>query len=442
MTPAAAAAGGPRVGRYRWVICALLFTATTVNDVDRQVIGILKPTLQHDLGWTEIDYGNIVFAFQLAYAIGLLVVGRIIDWLGTKRGLSAALIFWSLAAMAHAAVRSVAGFAAARFALGLSEAGNFPAAIKAVAEWFPKKERALATGIFNSGTNIGAIVAPLIVPPLTLAFGWQAAFLVTGAIGLAWLALWIPMYQAPDRHPRVGAAELAYITSDAPDSATPLPWRAIIGQRQAWAFAVAKFMTDPIWYIFLFWIPDFLYRDHQVDLKSLGLPLIVIYLAADVGSIGGGWLSSALILRGWTVGRARTTAMFICAVAVVPVAFLSEVKSLWGAVALLSVATAAHQGWSANLFTTASDMFPRRAVASVIGFGGMAGAVGGMFIAQLTGHLLELTHSYRVIFIIAGTTYLAALGLFRWIAPTLDPIGSDHTPDVHSGTASSIPTAG
>jgi len=417
-------ATGP-LGRYRWTICALLFLATTVNYIDRQVLSILKPTLQQSLGWSEINYGDIVFYFQLAYAIGLLAAGRIIDVLGTKIGYSLVLVVWSLAAMAHAGVRTVTGFATARFMLGLGESGNFPAAIKSVAEWFPRKERALATGIFNSGTNIGIIVASLAVPPLTLAFGWQAAFIATGAVGLLWLALWIPMYAMPDRHPRVSASELAYIQSDPADPVTPLPVRAILGYRQAWAFAVAKFMTDPIWWLYLFWVPDFLFRTYNINLKTVGLPLMVIYTAASVGSIAGGWLSGSLIKRGWNPNAARKTAMLICATSVLPMVFASGAGSLWLAVGLISLAAAAHQGWSANLFTTTSDLFPRNAVGSVVGFGGMAGAVGGMLIAKITGYLLEVTHSYLVVFIIAGTIYLVALGIFHLLVPRLEPVKID-----------------
>lgn len=412
----------PAAGRYRWVVCALLFAATTINYVDRQVIGILKPTLQAELGWSEIDYGNIVFAFQLAYAIGLLLAGRVIDRLGTKWGYALALLFWSLAAAGHAAARSVAGFTGARFALGLGEAGNFPAAIKSVAEWFPKRERALATGILNSGSNVGAMLAPIVVPALALTYGWQAAFLITGLLGLLWLVLWVPLYESPDRVRRLSAAELAYIRSDPPDPATPIPWRVLVGYRQAWAFATAKFLTDPIWYLYLFWIPDFLSRNLHLDLKSIGLPLVTIYLMADLGSIGGGWLSSSLLKRGWSVNRARKVAMLLCALCTVPIVFAARVESAWGAVALVSLAAAAHQGWSVNLFTTTSDCFPRRTVASIVGFGSMAGAVGGMFIAQLTGYLLHVTGSYVFVFGMAGAAYLTALVIFHLIAPRLEPV--------------------
>jgi len=414
--------GATRFSHYRWVICALVFLATTVNYVDRQVIGILKTTLQKDLGWTEIDYGNIVFAFQTAYAIGLLVVGRVIDKVGTKLGYSLALVFWSLAAMSHAAVRSVAGFSAARFALGLGEAGNFPAAIKSIAEWFPKKERALATGIFNSGSNVGAIVAPLVVPWLTLVYGWQAAFLATGAIGLLWLAAWIPLYGSPDKHPRVSPAELALIQSDPPDPPARLPWGELLMHRQTWAFAIGKFLTDPIWWLYLFWVPDFLQRNHGLNLTTIGLPLVVIYVVADVGSIGGGWLSSSLLKRGWSVNAARKTAMLVCAVSVTPIVFASRAHDLWVAVGLVALAAGAHQGWSANIFTTASDMFPRKAVGSVVGIGGMAGAIGGMLIAKITGYLLQVTGTYLVVFFIAGSMYLLALGVFQILVPKIEPV--------------------
>jgi ACS family hexuronate transporter-like MFS transporter len=429
-----------RVGRYRWVVCALLFFAATINYIDRQVIGILKPTLQQEFGWSEIDYGDIVFAFQFAYAIGLVIAGRFMDRVGTRVGFSLAIIVWSVAAMLHAeAVTigpaiaallglfgltysvSVAGFIAARFALGIGEAGNFPAAIKTVAEWFPKRERAFATGIFNSGTNIGALVAPLVVPWITLRYGWYWAFIVTGAIGFLWLAAWWLVYDAPERHARVSATEMAWIRSDPPESEVRVPWAALLPHRQMWAFALAKFMTDPIWWLYLFWVPDFLNRNHGVNLSSVGLPLVVIYLVADIGSIGGGWLSSTLIKRGWTVNAARKTAMFICAVAVVPMIFAAQAKDMWAAVALISLAAAAHQGWSANVFTLASDMFPRQAVGSVVGFGGMAGAIGGMLIAKLTGAILEFTGSYVPVFLIAGSAYLIALALVHLLVPRLEP---------------------
>ena len=410
---------------YRWTICALLFFATTINYIDRQVIGVLKPTLEAEMNWSEIDYSNIVLAFQLAYAIGLLVMGRVMDWLGTRRGFSFALIFWSLAAMAHALVRSVTGFAAARFALGLGEAGNFPASIKTVAEWFPKKERALATGIFNAGSNVGAVITPLLVPWITLTYGWEWAFIVTGALGFLWLFAWWAFYGSPEKHPKVTPEELAIIQSDPPDATTKIKFRSLLPHRQTWAFAIAKFLTDPIWWMYLYWVPDFLNKSHGITLLDIGLPLVTIYVIADIGSVGGGWLSSVFIKRGWTVNKGRKVAMLICAVCVIPIVFASQVDSLWAAVLIVGLAASAHQGWSANLFTTASDMFPRRAVGSVVGIGGMAGAVGGMIVAKVVGYILEWTGSYLIVFVMAGSMYLIALLIFHILAPTLKPAPVD-----------------
>ncbi len=435
-----------RIGRKRWVICALLFFAATINYVDRQVIGILKPTLQTEFGWTEIDYGWIVFAFQTAYAIGLLGVGRLMDRFGTKKGFSFSIVVWSLAAMAHAwAVAigvftlgifaffgieaatiglsvSVIGFIVARFALGIGEAGNFPASIKTVAEWFPKKERALATGIFNSGTNVGALATPLLVPLIVIYWGWYEAFIITGALGFIWLVFWIVIYKKPEEDPNLSKEELAYIQSDPPEPTTRIPWMKLFPHRQTWAFAIGKFMTDPIWWVYLFWLPDFLNKQHGLDLKSFGLPLAIIYIIADVGSIGGGWISGALIKKGWSVNAGRKTAMLICALAVVPIIFAATTTNLWVAVILIGIAAAAHQGWSANIFTTASDMFPKQAVGSVVGIGGMAGAIGGMFIAKLVAYILDTSGSYVPIFAIAASAYLLALLVIHLLAPKLEPV--------------------
>jgi ACS family hexuronate transporter-like MFS transporter len=411
----------PAAGHYRWLICALLFFAATLNYLDRQIIGMLKPTLQSQLHWNEIDYSNIVFAFYMAYAIGLLVVGRVMDWLGTRKGFSLAVFVWSLAAMAHALVRSVLGFEVVRFALGLGESGSFPASIKAVTEWFPKKERALATGIFNSGTNVGAIVTALAIPWLTYRFGWQMAFIATGASGFVWLVLWIAFYRHPDVHPRVTVAELAYIRSDPAEKSTPIPWSRLISHRQMWAFAIGKFLTDPIWWLYLFWVPDYLSKSFGVNLLGMIVPLLVIYNIATVGSIFGGWLSSTLIKRGWASNASRKTAMLICALAVVPIVFAARTSHLYVGVMLISLAAAAHQGWSANMFTIASDMFPRRAIGSVVGFGGMAGAVGGMLISKVVGYILQWTGSYLSVFIIAGSAYLVALAIVQLLAPRLEP---------------------
>jgi MFS transporter, ACS family, hexuronate transporter len=420
---------GERIGRYRWVICGLLFFATTVNYIDRQVLGLLSGDLKRIIGWTEVDYGNIVAAFNAAYAFGLLLAGRLMDKVGTRVGYTLAIIWWSLAAMAHALARTPFGFGVARAALGVGEAGNFPAAIKTVAEWFPKKERAFATGIFNAGSNVGAIVAPLTVPWIAGHLGWQWAFILTGAIGFLWLILWLPLYNRPEKHPRVTKAELAHIQSDPPDPpALKVPWLKLIPHRQTSAFAIGKYLTDPIWWFYLYWIPNFFRDNHGLNLTTIGLPLVAIYLIADIGSIGGGWLSSMFIKRGWTINRARKTAMLICALAVTPIIFASNVKNLWAAVGLIGLAAAAHQGWSANLFTTTSDMFPRRAVGSVVGMGGMAGALGGATMAVATGVILQTTgNNYTIVFMIAGTAYLVALLVIHLLAPRLDPV-----PDVET----------
>lgn len=434
-------------GHYRWVICALLLFAATINYIDRQVIGILKPTLSQEFGWSdERIYAGIVFSFQLAYAIGMLLAGRIIDSIGLRVGFTIFILVWSIAAVGHAFAHKLggfelpalvisdkvgfafitlsgaaAGFALMRFVLGIGEAGNFPAAIKAVAEWFPKKERALATGIFNSGTNIGALVTPIIVPWMALEWGWEWAFIITGALGFFWILWWWASYRAPEEHPRLKPAELAYIRSDPPDKLTPLKWSRLLPHRQTWAFAVGKFLTDPIWWLYLFWIPDFLNRQYGLDLKSIGLPLVIIYLLADVGSIGGGWISSRLIKNGWSVNRARKTAMFICGACVVPIVFATKAQNLWVAVTLVGIAAAAHQGWSANLFTLTSDMFPRKAVGSVVGIGGMSGAVGGMVLALIVGEVLQRTGKYDVLWIIAASAYLFALVVIHFLAPRLEP---------------------
>jgi len=409
-----------RIGNHRWTICALLFFATTINYIDRQVLGILAPVLQKEIGWNEIDYGYIVTAFQAAYALGMVLVGRLMDRLGTKIGYSIAMAVWSIAAMAHSFVSSVIGFAIARFSLGLGESGNFPAAIKTVAEWFPRKERALATGIFNAGSNVGAVVAPLVVPWITLTYGWQMAFIATGAIGFIWIIFWVLLYEKPEQHERLKVEELSYIHSDPPDTQEKIPWIKLMKHEQVWAFAIAKFMTDPIWWFYLYWVPKYLNKSYGLTLEKIGPPLIIIYLMADVGSIGGGWLSSFFIKRGWSVNKGRKTAMLVCAISVIPIVFASQASELWMAVALLSLATAAHQGWSANLFTTASDMFPRKAIGSIVGFGGMAGAIGGMLIATFAGFLLEFTGSYLVLFIICGSSYIIAYLIFIYLAPRLE----------------------
>jgi ACS family hexuronate transporter-like MFS transporter len=421
-TASAVAPAGARAGYFRWVVCALLFFGTTINYIDRQVLGLLAPDLRRIIGWNDVEYGYMVTAFSAAYALGLLLSGRLLDKIGTKLGYATALVFWSLAAMAHALAKTPLHFGAARFALGLGESANFPAAIKSVAEWFPKKERALATGIFNAGTNVGAIIAPIVVPWLALSFSWQWAFILTGAFGFSWLVLWFWLYEPPETNKRLSKAEFDYIRSDPPEPpAQQIPWLSLVKHRQTWAFALGKFMTDPIWWFYLYWVPSFLNQKFGVTLSKMGPPIVAIYLIADVGSIGGGWLSSWLIKRGLTINRARKTAMLCMALCVVPIVFAAVVENMWSAVLLLGLACAAHQGFSANMFTIASDMFPRRAVGSVVGFGGMMGAVGGMLIATAAGWILQLTGSYHSLFVLAGCAYLLAVLVIHLIVPRLEP---------------------
>lgn len=421
-TQAAAAATVPsRLGYFRWIICGLLLLGTTKNYMDRQVLGVLKITLQHDFGWNEIDYSKLVAAFQIAYAAGMLLAGGLIDRLGTRLGFALAMIFWSLASMGTALANSLGGFRMSRYALGFWEAAVFPASIKAVAEWFPKKERALATGIFNAGTNVGAIITPLIVPWIVLHWGWQGAFIGIGAIGFVWLAIWLLIYRKPEDHARVSRAELEYIRSDPQEPVGKTKWVRLFPLRQTWAFGIGKLLTDPVWWFYLFWVPGFLQVKHGLALTGIGIPIMVIYLISDVGSVAGGWLSSSLIKRGTSINAARKIAMLICALGVLPVVFAYRVESTWSAVFLIGLAAACHQGFSANLYTITSDMFPARAVGSVTGIGGMAGAVTGFFSARIVGHVLQWTGSYRIPFVMAGSAYLIALGIIHALAPRLEP---------------------
>lgn len=410
---------GGRIGRYRWAICALIFAATVINYIDRQMIGVLKPTLQAQFGWSETTYGDIVFWFQAAYAIGFVCFGRVVDRLGARLGYAAAMAIWTLAHIAHGAARSALTFNVVRFCLGIGESGNFPAGLKAVAEWFPKRERALAIGIFNAGSNIGAIATPLLVPAITLAFGWPAAFYLTGLLSLAWLPAWWIFYRRPEQHPRVGAAELAHIQSDAEPPVAAISWRRLLLVRETWAFALGKFLIDPIWWMFLFWLPDFLVRRHGLDLTSFGPPLIVIYLLSDTGSVAGGWLSSFLMKRGMSVNAARKLAMLVCALLVTPIMFAADIDQLWPAVLVVGLATAAHQGFSANLYCIPSDVFPGRAVGSVSGIGGAVGAIGGMAMAKYAGWVLDSIGSYTPIFVVAGCAYLLALLAVHLLSPRL-----------------------
>jgi ACS family hexuronate transporter-like MFS transporter len=399
----------------------LLFFAATINYVDRQVLSILAPDLQKSIGWSEIDYSNIVFSFQIAYALMFLVAGRIVDRLGTRLGFTLAIVWWSLSAMGHCLANSVASFSFWRFMLGVGEASNFPASIKAVAEWFPMRERALATGIFNSGTNIGAVLAPVVVPLIAGRWGWQMAFIATGALGFLWLLFWLLLYHRPEDHPRLSQSEFSYVRGDSLEPPSKTPWFPLLGLRQTWAFSLGKFMTDPIWWFYLFWLPKFLNTVHGVKTADMIPYLVTVYLVADVGSIAGGWLSSALLRRGWSLNLARKTTMLLCALCVVPVMIASQTSSIWLAVGAVSVAAAAHQGWSANLFTLTSDLFPRRAVGSVVGIGGFSGALGGMLITKVAGYVLEWRGTYTPMFVIASFAYLAALGVIHLLAPKLRP---------------------
>jgi ACS family hexuronate transporter-like MFS transporter len=422
------------VGRYRWVICALLFFATTINYVDRSVFGVLESTLKETIGWTATEFGDINAQFNLAYAIGFLFAGWFIDKIGTRWGYSIFLVVWSLAAAAHAFARNGTEFAAARFALGIGESGNFPAAIKTVAEWFPKKERAFATGIFNAGSNIGAIVAPLVAPAIAIYYGWQWAFIITGLVGLIWVFFWFPIYRPPQQHPKLSAAELAYIESDPPDPSVKIRWLQLLPFRQTWAFAIGKFLTDAIWWFYVFWFGKFMSEQFDVNLKQIGAPMVTVFLLADVGSIFGGWQSSWMLRRGWTTNAARKLAMLTCAICVVPVVaaplvsgsytlpggFVVDAK--WIAVLLIGLAAAAHQGFSANLFTLTSDMFPRYAVGSVVGIGGFAGAMGGYLMNRGAGRLKDMTGNYFGMFAIAASAYLIALLVIHILVPRLEPV--------------------
>lgn len=415
------------IENYRWRICALLFFATTINYIDRQVIGLLKPVLEQDLGWSETDYSRIVMAFSAAYAIGLLGFGRIIDKIGTKLGYAISIVVWSIAAMAHALARTTFGFGFVRAILGLGESGNFPAAIKSVAEWFPKKERALATGIFNSGANIGAVTAPIVVPWILGAYGWEEAFILTGAIGFVWLIFWWIYYEIPARQKRLGKKEFDYIHSDAEeqqDTGNKIPWLKLLSFKQTWAFIVGKLLTDPIWWFFLFWLPSYFTAAFQIDFKKPSLHLAIVYTATTIGSIGGGYLSSWLIRRGWSAFKARRVSMLIFALCVIPIVFAQYTTNVWVAVSLISLAAAAHQAWSANIFTTVSDIFPKNAVSSVVGIGGMAGSIGGLLFPIVVGYFLDhykllgnLTAGYNILFLLCGFAYVLALVLMHLLNP-------------------------
>ena len=412
----------PPRGRVRWLICAMLFAAIVLSYIDRLVLPVLKPTLQHLYGWSETGYGDVVFWFQAAYGIGFLLFGRLIDRIGPRLGYALAMGVWTLAHIAHIFFRTTAGFTLVRVLLAAGESGTYPAALAAAGAWFPRRERAFAIGIFNAGANVGAIVTPLIVPALALAWGWQSAFVVTGLFNLVWIAVWLLYYRSPRQHPGVKPAELALIESEPAAEQKPVAWRRLLATRQAWAYMAGRFLIDPIWWTFLFWLPDFFSKRYGLDLKSFGLPLVAIYILADVGSVLGGWYSSRLLGRGVALGRARKRAMLAAALIVVPVAFAMAAPSVWIAVLLIGLACAGHQGFSANLFSMPADLFPRWAVGSVVGLGGFAGAAGGMLMAKYAGWVLQSFGSYTPIFIVSGMAYLIALAVTHLINPRYAPV--------------------
>jgi ACS family hexuronate transporter-like MFS transporter len=420
------------VGRYRWVVCSLLFFATTINYIDRQILSLLKPILDEQLGWTNAEFGQVNAAFQASYAVGLLVFGAVIDRVGTRLGYALSIAAWSAAAIAHSAVGSISGFFRARVALGLGEGGNFPSAIKAVALWFPRRERAFATALFNSGANVGAIIAPATIPVIALHWGWRSAFVAAGLAGFVWLGFWIIFYEVPERARRVTAAELAHIRSDPRDTEATatgrLGWGQLLRYRQAWSFVVAKFLTDPVWWFFLIWLPDYFKKTRGLDLKKSWVHLVTVYTVVTVLSVLGSWATGALTRRGVGVNRARKLSMLVAALTVLPILLVTRAGD-WTAVFLIGLAGASHQAWSANLYTSVSDMFPKRAVASLVGLGGMAGSVGGILFPLFSGKLLDtfqsrgnVTAGYAILFGICGTAYLAAFALGHLLAPRFDPI--------------------
>ncbi|HTK19732.1 MAG TPA: MFS transporter [Mucilaginibacter sp.] len=427
-------------GNYRWVICALIFFATTINYLDRAVISLLKSTLTADFKWNDADYANIEIAFKIAYSVGLLYAGRLIDKLGTKMGYFFSTLLWSASAVLHALVNSTMGFAVVRSALGLSEAGNFPSAIKTVAEWFPKKERALATGIFNSGANIGAIIAPLTVPFIAAAWGWRWAFVITGSIGFIWLVLWLIFYEIPTRQIRLSKSELEYINSDADEKdhtaqaqeGEKISWRKLLSYKQTWAFSIGKFLTDPIWWFYLFWLPDFLESQYGLKGTAIAMPVALVYTISTFGSIYGGYLPKSLIEKSWPVFKARKTSMLIYAFAVIPIIFAQILGSInmWLAVVIIGLAASAHQAWSANIFTTVSDMFPKKAVGSVTGIGGMFGSIGSVLLSLLVQknlfvHYRSIHHievAYYIMFFVCGGAYLLAWCIMHFLVPRMKPV--------------------
>ena len=429
-----------KIGNYRWTICGLVFFATTINYLDRQVISLLKSTLSEELNWNDADYANIEIAFKLFYAFGMLGAGRLVDKLGTKIGYAVATTLWSVAAVAHALVNTVFGFAVVRSALGITEAGNFPAAIKTVAEWFPKKERAFATGIFNSGTNFGAIVAPLSVPFIAAEMGWQWAFIITGMLGFVWLVLWLMFYETPSKSPKLSKAEYDYIHSDAAEvladkndvDKPQVPWTKLLSFKQTWAFALGKLLTDPIWWFYLFWLPDFLQSQYKLTGTEIAIPVALVYTLSTIGSVGGGYVPMYLIKLGWPVFKARKTSMLIYALCVSPIIFAQILGgiNMWLAVLVIGFAAAAHQAWSANIFTTVSDMFPKYTTASVTGIGGMFGALGGILLSLLVQKNMfvyyrsinQIETAYYIMFFVCGAAYVLAWVIMHFLVPRMKPV--------------------
>jgi MFS transporter, ACS family, hexuronate transporter len=412
----------------RWTIVALLFFATTINYIDRQVIGLLKPFIQDDLHWDEADYGYIVTAFQIAYAIGMVVSGRLLDRFGTRIGYTMSIFIWSIGAALHSIVRSVFGFGAVRAVLGFGEAGNFPAAVKTIAEWFPKKDRALATGIFNSGSTIGAIIAPIIVVGITINMGWKWAFIITGTLGFIWILFWLIFYQAPEKHKRLSQSELNYIRSDKQvEEIKGLSWGELLKFRQTYAICFSRFITDWVWWFFLFWMPDFLNKTQGIDIKASVLPIIIIYSMASLGGIFGGALSSGFIKAGRSVDFSRKTAILICAVLVLPLIFVSHISNLWIVAVIIGFAGAAHQGWASNIYTIVSDIYPKNTVGTMIGLSGFTGAIGGALSASFVGLLLKFTGSYTLIFVIASSMYIFAWLVLKLFIPKIQELNVDKT---------------
>ena len=421
--PAAVNVTAGRTSRVRWIVCALLFAAVVLSYIDRQVLSVLKPTLQRQYGWSEIGYGDVVFWFQAAYGAGYLIFGRLLDRLGARLGYALAVGLWTVGHIAHIFVTSTAGFALMRIPLALGEAGTYPSALAAAADWFPRRERAFAIGLFNAGANLGAIITPLIVPAITLAFGWRMAFIVTGLFTVVWLAAWLAFYRRPDQHAMVSKTELAHIRSEpGPSDAGPrIPWRRLLRTRETWAYIAGRFLIDPVWWTFLFWLPDFFDKRYGVKMASYGPPLVAIYLLADVGSILGGWSSSKLLAKGVSPNVARKSAMLGAALIVTPVAFGAVAPSKWIAVLLIGLACAGHQAFSSNLFALPSDLFPRRAASSVVGMGGAAGALGSMLMAKYAGWVLQTVGSYTPIFVVSAFAYLVALSVVQLLTPRYAP---------------------